>query len=158
MSVDVPVLIPMNLKTLLSPIREVHPLLQNKTLQLAVWKVSGDPIKQWDFQSVTNLLLGSWKRGTSNAYNSDWKKWHCWCLEREIDPFSAHLAFVLDFLAWMHFKGYDYRTINVHVSNLIFFALYRRSSNWPTSTCNTIIEGYFTEQAFPSKVPIYMGY
>jgi hypothetical protein len=41
---------------------------------------------------------------------------HSWCLEREVDPFSAPLAFVLDFLAWMHFKGYEYRTINVHRS------------------------------------------
>ena len=42
------------------------------------------------------------------------EEWHSWCLEREVDPFSAPLAFVLDFLAWMHFNGYEYRTINVH--------------------------------------------
>ena len=59
-------------------------------------------------ESVRNLLLGSWKKGTSSAYNSAWKKWHGWCLERETDPFSAPLAVVLDFLAWMHLKGYEY--------------------------------------------------
>jgi site-specific recombinase XerD len=116
MLVGVSVLIPMNLKTPLSPSKEVHPLVQNKTLQLAAWKVSGDPIKQWDYQSVKNLLLGSWKRGASYAYNSAWQKWHSWCLKREVDPFSGPLAFVLDFLAWMHFKGYEYRTIHVHRS------------------------------------------
>ena len=62
MSVDVPILIPMNMKTLLSPSREVHPLLQNKTPQLAAWKVSGDPIKQWDFQSqLKTFSLGHGK-------------------------------------------------------------------------------------------------
>lgn len=67
-------------------------------------------------EQVKELLLHSWKPGTKSAYDSAWSKWNSWCLERSIDPFSAHLASVLDFLAWMFFQGYKYRTINVHRS------------------------------------------
>ena len=38
MSIDFPVLIPMSPRTLTSPLGEVHPLIVNKTLQLAGWK------------------------------------------------------------------------------------------------------------------------
>lgn len=67
-------------------------------------------------EQVKELLLHSWKPGTKSAYDSAWSKWNSWCLERSIDPFSAPLASVLDFLAWMFFQGYKYRTINVHRS------------------------------------------
>ena len=65
---------------------------------------------------VKELLLHAWRPGTKSAYDSAWSKWNSWCLERSIDPFSAPLAAVLDFLAWMFFQGYKYRTINVHRS------------------------------------------
>lgn len=67
-------------------------------------------------KQVEELLLGSWRKGTTSAYNSAWQKWSSWCDKRQINPFSAPLASVLDFLAWMHHKNYEYRTINVHRS------------------------------------------
>lgn len=50
MSIEDPVLIPMTYNTLLSPMKETHPLLQNQTLKLAGWKVSGDPSQQLAYQ------------------------------------------------------------------------------------------------------------
>ena len=65
---------------------------------------------------VKELLLGSWKSGTKSSYDSAWKKWDSWCVSRQVNPFSAPLATVLDFLAWMLHQGFQYRTINVHRS------------------------------------------
>jgi hypothetical protein len=50
MSIEDPVLIPMSYNTLLSPSKETHPLIQNQTLKLAGWKVSGGPSQQLAFQ------------------------------------------------------------------------------------------------------------
>ncbi|KAK3082615.1 hypothetical protein FSP39_000552 [Pinctada imbricata] len=50
MSIDLPVLLPMNGMTLLSPTGDKHPLILNNTLQLAGWKVSGDLSLQEDFR------------------------------------------------------------------------------------------------------------
>ena len=51
MSIDFPVLIPMNTRTLTAPQGEVHPLIANDTLHLAGWKVSGDTMLQKVFQT-----------------------------------------------------------------------------------------------------------
>ena len=67
-------------------------------------------------EEVKKLLLSSWGKGTQKSYDSAWNKWVSWCLEREVDPFSAPLTAVLDFLAWMFQKGFQYRTVNVHRS------------------------------------------
>ncbi|CAG2254135.1 unnamed protein product [Mytilus edulis] len=59
MSVDYPVLLPMSHNTLLSPMKEPHPLILNKTLKLAGWTVSGDHLTQLEFQSkLKNYSLG----------------------------------------------------------------------------------------------------
>ena len=67
-------------------------------------------------EETKELLLGSWKSGTRSSYDSAWNKWSSWCSSREIDPFSAPLAAILDFLTWMYKEGYQYRTLNVHRS------------------------------------------
>jgi hypothetical protein len=69
-------------------------------------------------QEVKDLLLGSWKSGTQSSYDCAWKKCHGWWISREIDPFSASMASVLNSLAWMFSEGYQYRTINVHRSEI----------------------------------------
>ncbi|VDI82241.1 Hypothetical predicted protein [Mytilus galloprovincialis] len=59
MSVDYPVLLPMSHNTVLSPMKEPHPLILNKTLKLAGWTVSGDHLTQLEFQrKLKNYSLG----------------------------------------------------------------------------------------------------
>ena len=67
-------------------------------------------------ETTQELLLGSWSKGTSSSYNSAWKKWHSWCMEREIDPVSAPLSHILEYLSKLHTNGLQYRSINVHRS------------------------------------------
>jgi len=50
-------------------------------------------------ERVTELLLQSWRSNTHSAYNSAWCKWCGWCAGRHINPLSASLGNVLQFLA-----------------------------------------------------------
>lgn len=67
-------------------------------------------------QKAEDLIYNSWGKGTKASYYSAWKKWSSWCDRREIDPFSAPVAQVLEFLTYLFNEGFQYRTINVHRS------------------------------------------
>ena len=44
------------------------------------------------------LLVAAWRKNTSNAYAAAWRKWDCWCDKQQVNPLSAPLSAVLDFL------------------------------------------------------------
>lgn len=67
-------------------------------------------------EEAEDLIYNSWGKGTKASYNSAWKKWGSWCDRREVDPFSAPVAQVLEFLTFLFYEGFQYRTINVHRS------------------------------------------
>ena len=67
-------------------------------------------------KQTEELMLKSWSKGTYSAYNTAWSKWASWCLEREVDPLSAPITSFMEFLSWMFYEGFQYRTINVHRS------------------------------------------
>ena len=74
-----------------------------------------DPTQQWEFQRKLKNYF--WCPGSPvQSPLTIVPGRHGWCVEREIDPFSAPLASVLNFLARMFTEGYYYRTINVHRS------------------------------------------
>ena len=117
MSIRDPILLPMSPEVLMSPMKETHPLIMNNSLQLVGWVVSGDQSLQWDYQIKLRSSCSSLgAREQTSSYDSAWKKWSGWCLEQSLDPFSAPLNAVLDFLSWMFYEGFQYRTINVHRS------------------------------------------
>ena len=47
---------------------------------------------------VADILLQSWWGNTHVAYNSAWAKWCRWCSTRQINPFSAPLEEIMQFL------------------------------------------------------------
>ncbi|XP_035659716.1 uncharacterized protein LOC118404611 isoform X2 [Branchiostoma floridae] len=65
---------------------------------------------------VTRVLLASWRPRTSGLYSSSWRRWSRWCGGKSLDPISAPLNKVLDFLYRLFDKGLQYRTINVYRS------------------------------------------
>ena len=67
---------------------------------------------------ASRLILAAWRPSTSTVYNSAWKKWHCWCDSRQIDPLCPTLANITSFLAWAFDEGFEYRTINTYRSAL----------------------------------------
>ena len=62
-------------------------------------------------ESVSELLVASWRPGTSRRYNSVWAVWRSWCRGRAVDPVSPLLRDVLTFLAETFAQDRSYRTI-----------------------------------------------
>ena len=56
-------------------------------------------------ENAAALVVGAWRGGTQTAYNSSWTKWVGWCGQRQIDPFNAAVADVVNFLSWMFDEG-----------------------------------------------------
>ena len=52
------------------------------------------------------------------TYSSAWRKWTGWCREQQVNPLSASLDSVLNFLASQFDAGLEYRTLNVYHSAL----------------------------------------
>ena len=115
MTVDYPILLP----SFPGPLRqenELHPLVN---LQLAAWLVSGVNMKVQQFHSqLRDCLWLHGEPGQKKTYSSAWRKRTCWCCERQVDPLSASLDLVLNFLAIQFEAGLEYRTLNVYRSAL----------------------------------------
>ena len=64
---------------------------------------------------VCKILQSSWRQTTQKRYEGPWKLWSSWCLQRNLDPFSAPVVDVLAFLAeQFNMRGLAYRTISVY--------------------------------------------
>ena len=63
-----------------------------------------------------DLLSAAWRRNTSDQYASAWRKWTSWCAERKVNPISASLSDIINFLAGEYQQGKQYRTLNVYRS------------------------------------------
>ena len=62
-------------------------------------------------KNARKLLAQSWRSGTQKDYKSKFRKFHSWCIEREIDPYNANLENCVNFLTDLYDKGLRYRTI-----------------------------------------------
>jgi site-specific recombinase XerD len=62
------------------------------------------------------LVTGARRPGTRLAYQAPWRKWVSWCGEREIDPTTAPVEAIANFLGEMHQSGLQYSTLNVYRS------------------------------------------
>ena len=72
-------------------------------------------------KTASNLIVSS-RRDSANAnYSSAWNKWVSWCGERQVDPFRCNVNKILDYLACMFEKGYEYSTICSHRSAISAF-------------------------------------
>ena len=69
-------------------------------------------------EQATMLITNARRSGSVSNYESSWRKWSGWCLQRQVDPFRCSLSYILDFLAELFSKGFAYRTINCHRSAL----------------------------------------
>ena len=61
-------------------------------------------------------MLQSKRGGTTQTYSTPWRKWVLWCEQRQVDPVSSPVKFLLDFLTELYHEGLQYRTINVYRS------------------------------------------
>ena len=64
-------------------------------------------------EQVTKLPLSTTQSSTRKAYQSAWSCWSSWCTEGKINPVSAPLSKILEFLAKAFSDGLEHRSINV---------------------------------------------
>ena len=69
-------------------------------------------------KSARDLLVASWRSGTQRDYAAKFEKFSGWCASKQIDPYSATLNQVADFLAYLFESGLQYRTIGGYRSML----------------------------------------
>ena len=67
-------------------------------------------------KEASKLLLASWRQKTSRSYDSLFSKWLCWCDERGSNPISGDINEVVNFLADLFQRGYQYRSLNAYRS------------------------------------------
>ena len=63
-------------------------------------------------EGVISIIRQSWRPSTESSYSSAWRQWDSWCSTRGIDPLSAPLSSILEFLLEQFNMGKQYRTIN----------------------------------------------
>ena len=116
MTIKNPILLPNHPKVLLSPERKIHPLIQNSSLRLVAWLVSGKIHLPKKHQEGLSTLFQM-----QSNYESTRRKWVSWCHRRQTDLLSNHLREVLDFLAEMFELRFEYSTINTDRSAISTF-------------------------------------
>ena len=67
-------------------------------------------------EEAVQLILSSWRSKTEANYNSAWRKWQTWCVNRDVNPFDADLRHIVGFLADEFKEGKQYRSLNCYRS------------------------------------------
>ena len=65
---------------------------------------------------ASDLLLSSWRAKTKLNYNSLFAKWVDWCQQWNRDPTTGPVREVINFLAELYNKGYQYQSLNSYRS------------------------------------------
>ena len=108
-------------------------------------------------ERAAELIPGARRPSTSFNYKLAWCKWVSWCGEREINPHSCHLNFVLDFLAQLFEKKFEYSTINTYRSALSVY--HDKVDNRPMSkhsnVCNLMTGVFNRKQPKPRYIFIW---
>lgn len=104
---DYPVLLPPMQSILISPDGQSHP-----PSAFSLWPHGPSqeiPPLRGTFRG---LIRKSWRASTESVYSSAWRQLDSWCPGRGIDPLSAPLKDVLEFLLFQFQTRKQYRTIN----------------------------------------------
>ena len=110
-----PFLLPKHQTIFLNPEGKIHRLVQNSTLRLVAWLVSGKTYFQREYQKgLLNLSQIPECKVLNQITNRSGKS-------GKADPISNKLSFVLDFLADLFHAGLEYSTINTHRSSISAF-------------------------------------
>ena len=111
MITDYPRLLPVQKDILTHPSQKgsCHPLWQQ--LQLMACKLSGQLSKSRAFlREAADIILKSWRPGTSKQYQPYIRKWIQYCHQRSIDPTNSTVGQALEFLLFK--KGLGYSSLN----------------------------------------------
>ena len=143
-----PVILPQHKDLLTLPHNRMEHSLKTK-LRMVACLLSGSFYQtQGISQSVTKLLLASWRGGTKKQYDVYIKKWTKFCAERESDQFHPLVVDVLDFLTELYEKGFTYSAINTaHSALSSFVQLHDGSSIGKNPLISRLLKGIFQSRA-----------
>ena len=65
---------------------------------------------------ASQLVSASLRSKSTSSYESLFRKWNSWCMERSRDPTKDPIADVVNFLAELFHQGYQYRSLNAYRS------------------------------------------
>ena len=72
-------------------------------------------------ENSSHIIANSRRKDTLSNYESAWRKWASWCLERNIDPFHATVKDIIEYLTSLFSYGNEYKTIHLHRSAISAF-------------------------------------
>ena len=72
-------------------------------------------------QEIADTIIASRRQSTRSVYDSQWRQFHSWCLERKVNPVSATIPIVLEFLHEKREKGCSSNTLAVSVAAISAF-------------------------------------
>ena len=67
-------------------------------------------------EAVATVICASWRNGTEKSYNTAWRRWVRWCGARKVNPVSASLVSITEFLLDLFREGKEYSTVNSYRS------------------------------------------
>jgi site-specific recombinase XerD len=68
--------------------------------------------------SASNFVTSAWRRSTRDRYDSHWRTWLGYCRRRRLNPITASIPEICNFLAKLFEKGFDYGTVASYRSAL----------------------------------------
>ena len=117
MSIQNPILLPMRFQVLTNPQGQTHPLVKQKQLRASGMDCFRQSLASEGLsEQAADLIANCRRRGSISNYQSAWRKWASWCVQRQIDPIRCDVNLIANFLAVMFHEGYEYSTINCHRS------------------------------------------
>ena len=78
-------------------------------------------LKKGVSEAVAQLITSTRRKCSEPNYNSPWRMWASWYDKQQADAFRCDVIKILDYLAFLFEKGYEYRTIGCHRSSISAF-------------------------------------
>ena len=120
----------------------------NVTLQLVVWIILGkDYLRREFLETAAQLITSTRRKNSESNYNLSWRIWASWCDKQQVDTFQCDAIKILDYLAFLFEKGYEYRTIECHRSAISAFHDYvdRKPVGQHPEVCS-LVSGIFNNR------------
>ena len=68
-------------------------------------------LKKGDSEAAVQLITSTRRKSSESKYNLSWRMWDSSCDKQQVNEFRCDVINILDYLAFLFEKGYEYRTI-----------------------------------------------
>ena len=99
---------------------------------------------------ASKLLTASWRSTTTSPYESLFKKWDSWCMERSRDPIRGPIGDVANFLSELFQERYQCRSLNAY--RLAISSVHEKvDKNQWDNPLSRLLKGAFNKRPLRSK-------